>query len=206
MQELTKRQQQILQMIQSHIQATGMPPTRYDICEHFGFKSPTAADDHLKALDRKGVISLIPGTSRGIQVVEPPSDYGLPVVGHVAAGEPIMSEENIEDYYSVDPSVFHPHADYLLRVRGMSMRDVGILDGDLLAVHTTTQVHNKQIVVARVDNEVTVKRFRRRGSIVTLLPENDDFEPIRVDLREQEFSIEGVYAGILRLDNSGYGS
>lgn len=204
MQELTRRQQQILQMIQSHIDKTGMPPTRTNICDYFGFRSPTAADDHLKALERKGAIELIPGTSRGIRVVEPADDEGdaLPVVGHVAAGEPIMSEEHIEDYYQIDPDLFYPRADFLLRVRGMSMRDAGILDGDLLAVHSTTEVHNKQIVVARVDDEVTVKRFRQRGNIVTLLPENSDFNPIRVDLREQEFTIEGVYAGVLRLDNS----
>ena len=203
MQELTRRQQQILQMIQSHIDKTGMPPTRTDICDYFGFRSPTAADDHLKALERKEAIELIPGTSRGIRIVEPVDDEGdaLPVVGLVAAGEPIMSEEHIEDYYQIDPDLFYPRADFLLRVRGMSMRDAGILDGDLLAVHSTTEVRNKQIVVARVDDEVTVKRFRQRGNIVTLLPENSDFNPIRVDLRKQEFTIEGVYAGVLRLDS-----
>jgi len=206
MQELTRRQQQILQMIQSHIDKTGMPPTRTDICDYFGFRSPTAADDHLKALERKEAIELIPGTSRGIRILESLDDDddgdSLPVVGQVAAGEPIMSDEHIEDYYQVDPDLFYPRADYLLRVRGMSMRDVGILDGDLLAVHATTDVHNRQIVVARVDDEVTVKRFRQRGNIVTLLPENNDFDPIRVDLREQDFNIEGVYCGVLRLDQS----
>ncbi len=199
MQKLTKRQQQILDMIRSHIEEAGVPPTRADICDYFDFRSPTAADDHLKALARKEAIELMPGTSRGIRLVNSPEE-GIPVVGHVAAGEPIMSEEHIEDYYPIDPTLFYPPADYLLRVRGMSMCNIGILDNDLLAVHATTEVTNNQIVVARVDNEVTVKRFRQRGNIVTLLPENDDFEPIRVDLRKQEFSIEGVYTGILRFD------
>ena len=200
MQKLTKRQQQILDMIRSHIEETGMPPTRADICEYFDFRSPTAADDHLKALARKEAIELMPGTSRGIRLVSDYEEDGVPVVGHVAAGAPIMSEEHIEDYYPVDPALFYPRADFLLRVRGDSTINIGILDNDLLAVHSTTDVYNNQIVVARVDDEVTDKRYRRRGNIVTLLAENDDYEPIRVDLREQEFTIEGVYTGILRFD------
>jgi len=198
MQELTKRQQEILRMIQSHIERTGFPPTRTDICTHFGFRSPTAADDHLRALERKGAIELIPGASRGIRVLSEFEDDGLPLVGKVAAGEPIVSDGNVEEYLSIDPDLFYPHADYLLRVSGTSMRDIGIVDGDLLAVHATEHVRNNQIVVARVDDEVTVKRFRRRGNIVTLLPENDEFEPIRVDLRQQELRIEGVYVGVVR--------
>jgi len=201
MQGLTKRQQEILRMIQTHIASTGFPPTRTDICEYFGFRSPTAAEDHLRALEKKGVIELISGTSRGIRVIEDIQEDGLPLVGSVAAGEPIMSSDHIEDYVQVTPDLFYPHADYLLRVKGMSMRDVGILDGDLLAVHATNQVSTNQIVVARVDDEVTVKRFRQRGNIVTLLPENEEFEPIRVDLREQDLSIEGVYVGILRREH-----
>ena len=201
MQGLTKRQQEILRMIQSHIASTGFPPTRTDICEYFGFRSPTAAEDHLRALEKKGVIELISGTSRGIRVIEDIQEDGLPLVGRVAAGEPIMSSDHIEDHVQVTPDLFYPHADYLLRVKGMSMRDVGILDGDLLAVHATNQVSTNQIVVARVDDEVTVKRFRQRGNIVTLLPENEEFEPIRVDLREQDLSIEGVYVGILRREH-----
>jgi len=206
MHDLTRRQQEILRMIQSHIERTGFPPTRTDICEHFGFRSPTAADDHLRALERKGAIELIPGTSRGIRVVSEYEDDGIPLdgiplVGKVAAGEPITSESNVEEYLPVDPDLFYPHADYLLRVNGTSMQDVGILDGDLLAVHATEHVENNQIVVARVNDEVTVKRFRQRGNIVTLHPENEAFEPIRVDLREQEFSIEGVYVGVLRRDS-----
>lgn len=201
MQGLTKRQQEILRMIQSHIASTGFPPTRTDICEYFGFRSPTAAEDHLRALEKKGVIELISGTSRGIRVVESMEEDGIPLVGRVAAGEPIMSSDHIEEHVNIEPDLFYPHADYLLRVKGMSMRDVGILDGDLMAVHATTDVHSNQIVVARVDDEVTVKRFRKRGNIVTLLPENDEFEPIRVDLREQDFAIEGVYVGVLRLEH-----
>ena len=185
-------------MIQSHIERTGFPPTRTDICTHFGFRSPTAADDHLRALERKGAIELIPGASRGIRVLSRFDDEGLPLVGKVAAGEPIVSEANVDEYLSIDPDLFYPHADYLLRVTGSSMRDVGIVDGDLLAVHATEHVRNNQIVVARVDEEVTVKRFRQRGNIVTLMPENDEFEPIRVDLREQDFRIEGVYVGVVR--------
>lgn len=188
-------------MIQSHIASTGFPPTRTDICEYFGFRSPTAAEDHLRALEKKGVIELISGTSRGIRVVESMEEDGIPLVGRVAAGEPIMSSDHIEEHVNIEPDLFYPHADYLLRVKGMSMRDVGILDGDLMAVHATTDVHSNQIVVARVDDEVTVKRFRKRGNIVTLLPENDEFEPIRVDLREQDFAIEGVYVGVLRLEH-----
>jgi len=198
MQELTKRQQEILRMIQSHIERTGFPPTRTDICNHFGFRSPTAADDHLRALERKGAIQLIPGTSRGIRLLTEFEDDGLPLVGKVAAGEPIVSEGNVEEYLSIDPDLFYPHADYLLRVSGSSMSDIGIVDGDLIAVHATEHVRSNQIVVARVDDEVTVKRFRRRGNIVTLLPENKAFEPIRVDLREQELRIEGVYVGVVR--------
>ena len=201
MQELTKRQQEILRMIQSHIERTGFPPTRTDICTHFGFRSPTAADDHLRALERKGAIELIPGASRGIRVLSEFEDEGLPLVGRVAAGEPIVSDGNVDEYLSIDPDLFYPHADYLLRVKGSSMRDIGIVDGDLLAVHATEHVRNNQVVVARVDDEVTVKRFRRRGNIVTLLPENDEFEPIRVDLREQDFRIEGVYVGVVRRDH-----
>ncbi len=201
MQELTKRQTEILRMIQSHIESTGYPPTRTDICLHFGFRSPTAADDHLRALDKKGAIELIPGASRGIRITADAAPSGIPLIGRVAAGEPILAEAHVDEHIAVDPTLFNPPADYLLRVKGMSMRDVGILDGDLLAVHATTDIHSNQIVVARVGDEVTVKRFRQRGNIVTLLPENDDFEPIRIDLREQDFSIEGVYVGVLRRDH-----
>ncbi|MCW9058626.1 MAG: transcriptional repressor LexA [Gammaproteobacteria bacterium] len=192
---LTPRQAEILDMIREFMLSEGCPPTRADIADHFGFRSPNAAEDHLKALARKGVIELVPGSSRGIRLLE---EGGMPVVGRVAAGHPILAEEHIEDHYPVDPALFHPRAHYLLRVRGMSMRDAGILDGDLLAVHRTHLARNGQIVVARLGDEVTVKRFQQRDNIVRLLPENPDFEPIRVDLRRQPLVIEGLGVGVLR--------
>ncbi len=197
MSELTARQAEILDFIRDFAAEEGYPPTRAEIAEAFGFRSPNAAEEHLRALDRKGAIELLSGSSRGIRLLEEAED-GLPVIGRVAAGSPILAEQHIEDRYPVDPALFHPRAHYLLRVRGMSMREAGILDGDLLAVHRTNQARNGQIVVARLDDEVTVKRFRQRGSIVQLLPENPDFEPIRVDLREQPLVIEGLGVGILR--------
>jgi repressor LexA len=196
---LTARQQQILQLIQEFIDSEGMPPTRAEIADALGFRSPNAAEDHLKALERKGAIEMVPGTSRGIRLiadVKPKS--GIPVVGRVAAGNPILAEEHIERHCRLDAKLFQPRAHYLLKVRGNSMRDVGIMNGDLLAVHRTTQVSSGQIVVARVGDEVTVKRYRRRGNVVRLMPENDDFEPIVVDLREQEFTIEGLAVGVIR--------
>jgi len=197
MQKLTTRQSQVLDLIRNHISTTGYPPTRADIAAELGFKSPNAAEEHLKALARKGAIEIIPGTSRGIRL---PEEQGIPIVGQVAAGEPILAQEHVEDYCQVPPELFRPHADYFLRVRGDSMREVGILDDDLLAVHRTTDVSNGQIVVARIDDEVTVKRLQRGRAKhqVTLLPENADFEPIEVDLREQAFSIEGLSVGVLR--------
>ncbi|MCO6411208.1 MAG: repressor LexA [Thiogranum sp.] len=202
MQQLTRRQDEILALIRQYIYEEGYPPTRAEIAEAFGFRSPNAAEEHLRALERKGVIELLQGSSRGIRLLQDgEEEEGIPVVGRVAAGQPILAEEHIEDRYPVDPALFHPRAHYLLRVRGMSMRDIGIMDGDLLAVHRTQQAQNGQIVVARLDDEVTVKRFRRRGSIVYLLPENEEFEPIRVDLREQPLVIEGLGVGILRNDS-----
>jgi repressor LexA len=197
MEGLTKRQQQVLDMIREFIDEYNMPPTRVEIAAAMGFRSPNAAEDHLKALHKKGVIELYANSSRGIHVVEA-VEAGLPVVGRVAAGEPILAEENIEERYQMDAAVFHPPADYLLRVKGMSMRDIGILNGDLLAVHRTPDVSSGQIVVARIDEEVTVKRFRRRGNMVRLMPENPDFEPIEVDLREANFVIEGLAVGVIR--------
>ncbi len=197
MQELTARQQQVLDLIKRHIADTGFPPTRADIARELGFRSANAAEEHLRALARKGAIEMVAGTSRGIRLPEPP---GLPVVGRVAAGNPILAEENIEDYCEMPASMFRPRADYLLRVRGMSMRDVGILDGDLLAVHRSPEARNGQIVVARIDDEVTVKRLQRDGRRrVLLLPENADFDPIEVDLANQHFAIEGISVGILRI-------
>ncbi|WP_297526631.1 transcriptional repressor LexA [Thiohalobacter sp.] len=195
MSDLTPRQAEILEMIRESIAEYGSPPTRAEIAEAFGFRSPNAAEDHLRALARKGYIELLPGSSRGIRLLE---DMGIPVIGRVAAGSPILAEEHIEDYYEMSADLFHPRADYFLRVRGESMRDAGILNGDLLAVHQTAEARNGQIVVARLDDEVTVKRFRRRGNRVQLLPENPDYEPIEVDLREQPLAIEGLAVGILR--------
>jgi repressor LexA len=197
MEGLTKRQQQVLDMIREFIEEYNVPPTRVEIAEAMGFRSANAAEDHLKALLRKGAIEMYAGSSRGIRIVE--DEYlGLPVVGQVAAGNPILAEENIEDHYKVDDEVFYPAADYLLRVKGMSMRDVGILNGDLLAVHRTQDVTSGQIIVARLGDEVTVKRFRRRGNKVRLMPENPDFEPIEVDLRDEELTIEGLAVGVIR--------
>jgi repressor LexA len=199
MDDLTPRQAEILALIQEYIYDEGYPPTRMEIAEAFGFRSPNAAEEHLRALERKGYIELLQGSSRGIRVLESEEEpEGIPVVGRVAAGEPILAQEHVEDHYPVDPALFHPRAHYLLRVRGMSMKDIGIMDGDLLAVHRTRTAQNGQIVVARLDDEVTVKRFRRRGSIVYLMPENEEFEPIRVDLRQQSLDIEGLGVGILR--------
>jgi repressor LexA len=199
MSDLTSRQRQVLEYIRSHLDDSGMPPTRSEIAEAMGFKSANAAEEHLRTLNRKGVIELIPGASRGIRIKDSLRDQmGLPLIGRVAAGQPILAEEHIEARYQIDPSLFHPQPHYLLRVKGMSMRDVGIMDGDLVAVHRTPEVRNRQIVVARLDNEVTVKRYRQEGSVVWLLPENTEFEPIRVDLREQHMSIEGVVVGVFR--------
>ena len=194
---LTDRQQQVLNFILEHIADTGMPPTRTEITRALGFRSTNAAEDHLKALARKGAIELVSGTSRGIRVlagVEP----GLPVVGKVAAGAPILAHEHIESHCRIDPGLFSPRADYLLMVKGTSMRDAGILDGDLLAVHRTSEANNNQVVVARLNDEVTVKRFKRRGNTVQLLPENPEFAPIIVDLRHEPLVIEGIGVGVVR--------
>ncbi|EIJ42008.1 SOS regulatory protein LexA [Beggiatoa alba B18LD] len=196
MEELTSRQRQVWEFIVQQIDSTRMPPTRAEITRAFGFNSPNSAEQHLQALAKKGYIELLAGSSRGIRLLK---GIGLPVIGRVAAGQPIMAEQHVEGRYQLDESLFHPRADYLLRVQGMSMRDVGILDGDLLAVHRTEKASNGQIVVARVDgNEVTVKRFQQQAHEVRLLPENTDFEPIIVDLRTQHLVIEGLGVGIIR--------
>ncbi|MFA5548546.1 MAG: transcriptional repressor LexA [Porticoccaceae bacterium] len=196
--KLTARQQQVLDLIRDTIEATGYPPTRAEIARHFGFKSANAAETHLRTLADKGVITLVPDTSRGIRLARGQS--GLPLVGRVAAGQPILAEEHIEDYLEVPASLFHPRADYLLRVRGDSMRDEGILDGDLLAVHRTPEAESGQMVVARIDDEVTVKILKRvRGRAeIQLLPRNPDYEPILVDLRSSAFTIEGLGVGVIR--------
>ena len=195
MRDLTPRQEAILNLIHEWIETTGLPPTRAEIAERFGFRSPNAAEQHLKGLAKKGALDLVPGTSRGIRLK---GGGGVPVVGQVAAGSPILAQENIERHVQFDPAMFSPRADYLLKVRGMSMRDAGILDGDLLAVHRRPEARAGQIVVARLGDEVTVKRFRKRGHSVQLLPENPDFQPIEVDLARQELVIEGIAVGVIR--------
>ncbi len=199
MRQLTPRQKEILELIQSFITEYGMPPTRADIARELGFKSANAAEEHLRALQKKGVLELVPGASRGIQLKDSLREQlGLPLVGRVAAGSPILAEEHIETHYQLDPALFDPKPHYLLRVHGMSMKNAGILDGDLVAVHRTPEVRSRQIVVARVEDEVTVKRYRQDGSKVWLLPENEEFEPIEVDLKEQAMVIEGVVVGVIR--------
>ncbi len=196
MTKLTARQQQVLDLIKRTLEDTGFPPTRAEIATELGFKSANAAEEHLKALARKGAIEMIPGASRGIRVADHQS--GIPIVGRVAAGEPILAQEHIEQYVELPSQFFHPPANYLLEVHGESMKEIGILDGDLIAVHKTNQASDGQIVVARVENEVTVKRYKRDKHIVTLLPENQEFEAIKVDLREEPFEIEGLYVGSIR--------
>lgn len=195
MEELTRRQTEILELIRTHLEETGFPPTRAEIAVHFGFSSPNAAEDHLRALERKGAIEILPGASRGLRILQ--AD-GLPVVGRVAAGAPMLAEQHIDAHYRVDPALFKPRAHYFLRVRGLSMRDAGIFDGDLLAVHRTREARSGQIVVARVNDEVTVKRFKRRGNQVQLLAENPDFTPIEVDMRKDRFEFEGIAVGVIR--------
>jgi repressor LexA len=197
--DLTPRQTQILRLIQHAIMETGMPPTRAEIAAELGFRSPNAAEEHLRALARKGVIALIPGASRGIKLMDTLREQlGLPLIGRVAAGRPMLAEEHIEAHLNIDPDIFSPRPHYLLKVKGMSMKDAGILDGDLVAVHRTPEVRNRQIVVARLENEVTVKRYKQEGTLIWLLPENPDFEPIRVNIKEDPIIIEGVVVGVLR--------
>jgi repressor LexA len=205
MDELTDRQGEILKLIRELTEVTGYPPTRAEIAERMGFRSVNAAEQHLRALEKKGAIEISSGASRGIRVLDSrggSSRLGrlleLPVVGRVAAGSPMLAEEHIQGRYQVDPNLFTPRADYLLRVRGMSMRDAGILEGDLLAVHRTNEARTGQVVVARLADEVTVKRFRRRGHAVQLEAENPDFAPIEVDLRRDELTIEGIAVGVIR--------
>jgi repressor LexA len=238
MAELTERQKQILQVIQRLMEEKGVPPTRVELARAAGFKSPNAAEGHLRALARKGIIALLPGAARGIRITDPPQlqvvrrsasgsstsiptlrdvvaqdeldlipdalvpvpgQASLPVVGRVAAGHPILAVEHIETRYAVDPKIFRPTAHYLLRVAGMSMRDAGILDGDLVAVHRSPEVRNGQIIVARVNHEeVTVKRYRQVGKEVWLLPENTEFKPIHLDLEHDAMVIEGVVVGVIR--------
>jgi repressor LexA len=204
MEALTDRQSEILKLIRELTEVSGYPPTRAEIAERMGFRSVNAAEQHLRALEKKGAIDISSGASRGIRVrdARPGGRVGrlleLPVIGRVAAGSPMLAEEHVQGRFQVDPNLFTPRADYLLRVRGMSMREAGILEGDLLAVHRTAEARTGQVVVARLADEVTVKRFKRRGHAVQLLPENPDFEPIEVDLRNEPLVIEGVAVGVIR--------
>ncbi len=204
MKALTARQQQVFELLKAKIEETGMPPTRAEIAKELGFRSANAAEEHLKALARKQVIEIIPGASRGIRVLASHNtdavevDTGLPLIGQVAAGEPILAQEHVEAHYQVDSAMFKPKADFLLRVQGESMKNIGIMDGDLLAVHKTQDVRDGQVVVARVDEDVTVKRLERKGSQVILHAENDEFAPIMVDLSAQHLTIEGLAVGVIR--------
>lgn len=193
--KLTPRQQEVLDFIRNTVEVLGAPPTRAEISSAFGFASPNAAEEHLKALARKGSIVLEPGSARGIRLVE---QLGLPLVGMVAAGSPILAVENVLGRYALDAHLFSPRADFLLRVRGLSMINAGIFDGDLLAVHRTPEARDGQIVVARLQEEVTVKRLRRHGPVVELVAENPDFDPIIVDTRKEEIAIEGIAVGLIR--------
>jgi repressor LexA len=201
---LTARQRKVLDWIRRHLESTGMPPTRAEIAAGLGFSTASSAEDHLRALARKGALELTPGASRGLRLTEMPElpGTGLPLVGRVAAGSPILAAEHIETHVQLDPALFTPRADYLLRVRGQSMKDAGILDGDLLAVHRTAEARSGQIVVARLPgrggDEVTVKRLRRHGGQLLLVAENPDFAPIVVDPKKAPLTIEGVAVGLVR--------
>ncbi|MDQ6916215.1 MAG: transcriptional repressor LexA [Pseudomonadota bacterium] len=204
---LTPRQRQILDWIRGFLEARGMPPTRAEIALGLGFSTPSSAEDHLQALAKKGAIEIVPGASRGLRLKEirgEPVQGTLPLVGHVAAGSPILAAEHVEANIRIDPEIFAPRADYLLRVRGASMRDIGIVDGDLLAVHKTSEAHSGQIVVARLNDEVTVKRFKRHGRDVMLMAENATFAPIIVDPRTTAFAIEGIAVGLVRSNDKGW--
>lgn len=202
MKPLTPRQQQVFELIKDKIEVTGMPPTRAEIAKELGFRLANAAEEHLKALAKKKAIEIIPGASRGLRILlqdDAANDSeGLPLIGQVAAGSPILAQEHVEAHYQVDPNMFRPQADFLLRVSGESMKDIGIMDGDLLAVHKTQDVHDGQVVVARVDDDVTVKRLERKGATVLLHAENEEFSPIQVDLTSQHLAIEGIAVGIIR--------
>ncbi|CBL44870.1 SOS-response transcriptional repressors (RecA-mediated autopeptidases) [gamma proteobacterium HdN1] len=199
MEKLTARQSEILNYIRTHIGETGYPPTRMDIAQTFGFRSPNAAEEHLRALARKGAIRMTPSASRGIQLVDDEAQAaGVPIIGEVAAGFPVLAVENIRGYCAVPAELFTPRADFFLRVKGLSMKDAGILDGDLLAVHKTLEASNGQIVVARIGDEVTVKRLQKRNNAIVLLPENPDFAEIKIPPHDESFAIEGIAVGVLR--------
>lgn len=213
--KLTNRQEQILNLIKDAIQNTGFPPTRAEIAAELGFRSTNAAEEHLQALARKGVIEIAAGTSRGIKLLEsdlsshitgatfnlphPASmQLSIPLVGRVAAGSPILASEHIEASYQVDPALFSAKPDFLLKVRGMSMRDAGILDGDLLAVKKADSARNGQIIVARLGDDVTVKRYKKTGNHIELIPENPDYSIIKINDQDADFYLEGLAVGLMR--------
>ncbi len=204
MENLTVRQQEILAFLKTWIAQNNMPPTRAEMCAALGFRSPNAAEEHLRALERKGAIEMMAGSSRGIRIMSGEGDaandeeHGLPLIGKVAAGSPILAQENVTGRYPVSPLMFKPRADFLLRVSGMSMKDVGIMDGDWLAVHKTNQARTGQIVVARIDGDATVKRLKLKGKNAYLIAENPDFLPIVVDLDTTALDIEGLVVGVVR--------
>ena len=196
MEKLTARQQEVFDFIKEYLDDNGMPPTRAEIATKLGFKSPNAAEEHLKALARKGAIEMVPGASRGIRIPEELS--GLPVIGSVAAGSPVLAQEHVQKYLDIPSELFFPKADYMLRVRGMSMIEVGIFEDDLIAVHKTDQARNGEIVVARIGEDVTVKRYYKESNMVRLVAENKDYEDIMVNLATDDFTIEGKYVGVIR--------
>lgn len=204
MENLTPRQQEILVFLKDWIAEHSMPPTRAEMCAALGFRSPNAAEEHLRALERKGAIEMMAGSSRGIRIMSGEDDaandeeHGLPLIGKVAAGSPILAQENVTGRYPVSPLMFKPRADYLLKVAGMSMKDVGIMDGDWLAIHKTNQARNGQIVVARIDGDATVKRLKLKGKTAYLIAENPDFLPIVVDLDKERLDVEGLVVGVVR--------
>lgn len=199
MKKLTEKQLRVLNFVREAIEETGFPPTRAEIAQNLGFRSANAAEEHLKSLARKGAIEMIPGASRGIRILgEEKESEGLPIIGRVAAGEPILAQEHIEDYCNISGDFFHPKADFLLEVKGDSMINLGIFEGDFIAVHKTNVARNGDVIVARVNEEVTVKRYEKKASKIFLHPENDDYQPIEVDLKEQEFNVEGLYVGVIR--------
>ncbi len=214
MNKLTARQQQVFDLVRRAIERTGFPPTRAEIAAELGFSSANSAEEHLRALARKGVIELAAGASRGIRLVpqyegDTPlrqltlphpalMQLSLPLIGRVAAGSPILAQEHVSQHYACDPALFAQTPDYLLKVRGMSMRDAGILDGDLLAVQKRSEAKDGQIVVARIGDEVTVKRFKRRRGGIELIAENPDYAPIIVDTASPDFALEGIAVGLIR--------
>ena len=192
--QLTPRQAEILEVIRNHVAETGIPPSRPELAKILGIASTNGVFKHLDALAKKGAIELVPNAARGIRVLE----TGLPLVGRVAAGSPILAIENMLGRYPVDPNLFNPRADYLLQVSGLSMRDDGILDGDWIVVHRTTEARNGQIVIARIGNDVTVKRFKMRGQKAELIPSNPDYQTMHFDLTRETLVIEGVAVGVIR--------